>query len=593
MLDFKNFKVACSGLALLTMGLLTAEDIAPQQFHKTETAEISELDLTALAEVPAPSTMDDDEVLVCEIKGLLIGPSTKGHGNIPKKIHGVVFKDLTPPGECGDLGRRLTPIAIGQPLTRKVLEELRREIVLYYRENDRPIVMVVVPEQDVTDGVLQLAVIEGKVGDVIVKGQRHFSEHRIRKNIHLEKGDAIDSDQLLTDVQWLNQNPFRQTNIVFGPGEKNGTTNVELITKDRLPFRIYAGGDNTGTPLVGRTRLFTGINWGNVFGLDHILSFQWTTSDDVHKFLSYTGSYSIPLPWRHTLSFFGGYSSVRPHLTGLRSEGWSAQASARYKIPIFQTYGVFQQDIQIGYDFKETNNNLLFAGTSSAIETKVIQLGQFVGTYHFSYLPPKHILNFDLDVILSPAQNWYDHQTTADYHKLQPGSSPIYTYAVATVMDDYAFSSRKLHRGWRLFYQGRIQMSNKILLPSEQFSLGGYYTVRGYNERLVNYDNAGCVNIEIRTPNFEPWRYAMGKNINEGFYALAFIDYGYGWPHRHAKPKEKHLDAGNHTLIGVGPGLRYSINRYFTARCDLGFPLTTVENNGRSPHIHFGLLASY
>ena len=327
--------------------------------------------------------------------------------------------------------------------------------------------------------------------------------------------------------------------------------------------------------------------------LDHILSFQWTTSTDVHKYLAYTGSYSIPFSWRHTLTFFGGYSSVSPHFNGLKSKGWSAQASARYKIPIFQTYGSFVQDLQFGYDFKETNNNLLFAGGSSAIETKIVQLGQFVGSYHFSYMKNKHSLNFELDVVLSPAQKWFGHQTTHDYHKLQHGSSPVYTYTIATVMDDFAFSSRKLHRGWRRFYEGRAQLANKILLPSEQFSLGGYSTVRGYNERIVNYDNAGCINLELRTPIFYPWKILTGKDINESFYAIAFVDYGYGWAHRHEKPHFRHLDPASHNLLGVGSGLRYSINRYFTARCDLGSPLTSVESNGWSPHIHFGLLASY
>ena len=92
---------------------------------------------------------------------------------------------------------------------------------------------------------------------------------------------------------------------------------------------------------------------------------------------------------------------------------------------------------------------------------------------------------------------------------------------------------------------------------------------------------------------FYPWKILTGKDINESFYAIAFVDYGYGWAHRHEKPHFRHLDPASHNLLGVGPGLRYSINRYFTARCDLGFPLTSVESNGWSPHIHFGLLASY
>ena len=41
-------------------------------------------------------------------------------------------------------------------------EEMVRQIVIYYRENERPVVDVVVPEQDITSGVIQIVVIEAR-----------------------------------------------------------------------------------------------------------------------------------------------------------------------------------------------------------------------------------------------------------------------------------------------------------------------------------------------------------------------------------------------------------------------------------------------
>lgn len=535
----------------------------------------------------------DDTVLVSEMRGLVLTSSAGESDQSDQEIQGVVISDLNVPGDSCELIDRLTPLIIGRPLTQNVINQLKREIIVFYRENSRPIMTVTVPEQDVTDGVLKIVVIEGVVGQIVIKGQRYFSECLIEKNICLECGEVIDTCQLLADVTWLNQNPFRQTNIVFTPGETEGTTNVELITKDRFPVRVYVGVDNTGIPETGRTRLFTGFNWGNAFWLDHILSFQWTTSDDFHKFRSYTGSYVAPLPWRHTLSFFGGYSRVRPHISGLRNKAWSAQASVRYKIPIGCNFGDFQQDLQIGYDFKETNNNLEFTDGTSAIETQVVQLGQFVGSYHLSYLHCKHTLNFEIDVIWSPSDHWFEDQTKHRFHKLQPGANPAYVYTQITFFDDYALSSQTLYQGWRLFYQGRLQLSNKILLPSEQFSLGGYDTVRGYTERIVNYDNAVCLNFELRTPTWRPMNCLLSRGPYDGFYGLVFVDYGYGWPHRRAKPHLRHLDPAPHTLLGVGPGVRYSVNGYLMARCDLGFPLTKVEGSHRTPHIHFSVVLSY
>jgi len=64
---------------------------------------------------------------------------------------------------------------LGQPLTLTSLNALVRDIILYYRANDFPVVDVIVPEQDITTGTVQLLVVEGTVGQVQVEGNRWFA----------------------------------------------------------------------------------------------------------------------------------------------------------------------------------------------------------------------------------------------------------------------------------------------------------------------------------------------------------------------------------------------------------------------------------
>ena len=58
---------------------------------------------------------------------------------------------------------------------------------------------------------------------------------------------------------WLNNNPFRQVDVVFKPGEKLGATDVELDVNDRLPFRPYVGYEDSGTRFTGPDRFITGF----------------------------------------------------------------------------------------------------------------------------------------------------------------------------------------------------------------------------------------------------------------------------------------------------------------------------------------------
>jgi hemolysin activation/secretion protein len=380
--------------------------------------------------------------------------------------------------------------------------------------------------------------------------------------------------------------------VIFAPGSKPWTTDIKLITRDRRTLRVYAGADNTGNEFTGYTRLFTGFNWGNVFNLGHLFSFQWTTSNDIRRFNAFTGSYSAPLPWRHIFSVFGGYSRVKPEMRHFRSEGWSAQASPRYKIFLGKTYGSLLQDINAGYDFKWTNNNLEFVDQSRQgfIQTKVCQISQFLVSYHLGYEHGPHAVNFNIEYVFSPFKGWFRHNNTQAFQTLQPGSYPIYMYGRGGLSEIYTFSKYK----FSLFLQGRGQYSNKILLPSEQFGLGGYDTVRGYPERVVNYDDAVCLNAELRSPSVSILKFLKFKKQDDSLYALAFVDYGYGCPHKVEPHSYRHLDAPGRTLAGFGPGLRYKFKNWFTARADCGFPITPLlQRHTLDPWFYFGVFASY
>lgn len=128
------------------------------------------------------------------------------------------------------------------------------------------------------------------------------------------------------------------------------------------------------------------------------------------------------------------------------------------------------------------------------------------------------------------------------------------------------------------------QISSQNLLPSEQFGLGGYDTVRGYDQREVNKDGAILASAEARSPALpvvKPW--------NDAVQFLIFLDYGWGSDHN-AIPGQRKTDY----LLGTGPGIRYTIEPYLTARLDWGIKLHKKANfGGGNTMIHFNITASY
>lgn len=104
-------------------------------------------------------------------------------------------------------------------------------------------------------------------------------------------------------------------------------------------------------------------------------------------------------------------------------------------------------------------------------------------------------------------------------------------------------------------------------MPTEQYGLGGYNTVRGYDERVANGDNAWVTNVELRTPPGSIFKIFGNQEVEDRIQFLAFWDYGWvGF--NNAAPGQVAT-----YLMGVGPGLRYNIDRFVSVQFDWGFQL--------------------
>lgn len=533
--------------------------------------------------------------IIEEIRGILLIPSQEyvNYCDI-RYVRKLETHDLCVPGGLDSLREVLEPIFVDQPLTQELLTCLKEEIVIYYRNHNHPVVSVYVPEQEVTDGVLQVVIMEGSVGQIATSGNRWFFSWIIESFLRLGPGDVITADTLLTDIAWLNRNPFRNVDVVFTPGCDPGTTNIELLVCDRCPLQFYIGGDNTGTGLSGTDRYFVGGTWGNALFLDHIATYQYTTSRDFNEFQSHTFHYTAPLWWHHILLFFGGYSTVKPDIQDFDGRGKFFQSSVRYVVPFLCNYNGNLLEWSIGFDYKNYNNNLEFTSdVDLAIITKSVNLSQFMMGLSWGCENECHRFSLNADIYGSPGK-LLPKESTKRYDNLSPESSAKYIYGKLTVGETV-----NLLWCWSFAALARLQLSSENLLPSERFGIGGYDTVRGYQEREFNADNALVANAELRTPPMSVLRFFGYDNCCDEMLFLFFFDYGIGslidreiFPQgfQTVGPKIGKTEY----LMSIGPGWRYTINRYLAVRVDLGFKLhRSIFSDSSRSRWHFGLVLSY
>lgn len=531
------------------------------------------------------------------VKGILLIPSQDYlHYCNTKYVKGLEAYDLCVPGGIDCLAQVLEPYFMGQPLSKELIKQVQDQIILYYRQNDHPVVFVYVPEQEVEHGVIKMVVLEGCVGQVATSGNCWFSSWLYESFVRLNPGDAITANTLLTDVAWMNRNPFRNVDVVFTPGCDPGVTNIELVVCDRCPFQVYAGADNTGTTGTGVDRIYAGVTWGNAFWLDHILNYQYTTSYNFKEFQAHTFHYTAPLYWRHLLLLFGGYSTVIPDDAEFKgSDGSFFQSSIRYAIPYGCSYDATIHEWTLGFDYKYFDNNLFFSSDETiSLIRRPVNLTQFVLGYAFGFEDCCQRFAFNLDLYGSPAK-LLPNESKKRYQELSPRSKVRYLYGKMTIGETlffpFDFSGSILTR---------YQLSTQNLLPSERFGLGGYDTVRGYEERILNVDNAFVLNVELRTPPISLIHLFGGDSCCcDELLFLGFFDYAIGGL-TDRRQNKKFLDTQDlfdksEYLMSFGPGLRYTIDRYLSLRVDWGIKLHNMSEFGDTSRSrwHFGFVLSY
>ncbi len=472
---------------------------------------------------------------------------------------------------------------LGQPLTKGGRVKILDEIALYCRKHGQPFVDVSILPQDVTDGVLQILVLQAKVGSVRVMGNKNFSAEQIAGMMRSKSGDQLDVNSITEDLDWLNRNPFRQVDLVYVKGAEFGQANLLLKQTDQFPLRVYAGFDDSGTRQTQNQRLSLGGDWGNVLGGDGVLSYQFITSPDRRAFRAHSASYTQPLPWRHVLTVFGTYADLKailPQPFDLGGYNW--QASVRYEVPLRGTAS-YKHSLTAGFDYKQSNNNLTFGGVSVfAVATDIAQ-----GSLGYSARLKDNWGETTLRAtgVFSPG-GFTAHNSNAAFQASRADSRARYIYGKAELS-----RTTNLPAGFVLVNLLTLQQSDGNLLPSEQLGFGGYDNLRGYDTRVFNSDSGYLTTAEVRAPAFRGLSVIPKlESFPDKWQGLVFVDYGAG--SNHTRLQGERADT---KLLSFGPGFRYTVSKYVSFRADYGWQLLNQAEFSRpyASRAHLGLVVRY
>lgn len=467
------------------------------------------------------------------------------------------------------------------------LQEAMDELEAAYRKRGYTMVTVILPEQELERGMVTINVVEPRVKEILIEGNRHYSRENILNALPtLKSGVPPKVTAISENLRAANENPARKLALQFKTGENDTDLKAVVQVSDQKPWRVTLSGDNTGSSTTGayrtgRYRTGIGFQHFNLFDLDHMLALQYITSPDHFEEVQiFSGSYRLPLyRWGDTLDIFGAYSDVDSGTTqisgtDLSVSGKGAVAGFRYNMNLPRS-GNYEQKLVGGMDYRLYDNEAVIFGQDLAGDVVAHPLSL---TYGGIWSTDLLVLDGSLGLLYNIP--WGNQGHKKDFIAVRDGAEADYT-----IVRYGASAMLRPGEDWILRLAGTGQYTPDRLIPGEQFGLGGSMSVRGYEEREESWDGGISGNLELYSPDLgRPLKLPQSQLRLVGFY-----DIGYGY---NLRPQAGELR--DHSLSGAGAGLRLSAGEYFNFSLDWGHAFKhSINTSSGENRIHFRAAMTY
>lgn len=396
------------------------------------------------------------------------------------------------------------------------LQEVANQVRNYYREKGLILTQVVVPVQTIENGVVDLELYIGKLGRVLAEGNKMFPTELLSSVFEDLIGKPIHKSDIEAALLRLTDYPGLTVFGVFQPGLLVGTADIVLKVQEEKHFDVAMRIDNHGTRETGLNRFRTVIDWNSpTKGPDRLtLSIQqaYNPKNNVYKGVDYErylgdSSYLLKAFLNRNKFDVGGEFKVNQIHSETENAGISIEKSfIRSRVRNFSTnFGVTKKKSETTTAHKPTNEDRLSVFTLGMDYDSVDTFSPFRiftdekttgGGINFASLDFSHGVN-DIFGAMGSA-----HDAEARPNGFRPsrqGGPPQNEFAAGMFTKLFGTYTRlqTVKSGVSLLFRSEMQWSDDILVPVEQYSVGGPENVRGYPVAQILWDKALFYSFEL------------------------------------------------------------------------------------------------
>jgi hemolysin activation/secretion protein len=416
---------------------------------------------------------------------------------------------------------------------------------------------VIVPQQEIKDGVVILRAVEGYIGDVKFKdslAQNRVVKQWINKLLSYRPIKITELESVLLSLKDL---PGVDLRAVLQPEEaaKGAEDAVDLVL-ERTPVPVISGGVSFDD--------YSSRFFGPYEAQVQAQVVYWPTQKTIAAFLSSLArdkvmygslKHELPVFAGGTLALYGAHTNAVPGYTlealDIKSHSTTVGASLNYSV-IRQR----QENLTGGIVLELRNTK------SDILNTPLVRDKVRVARLNLNYQKADRWSGKNtLDATLSQGLSVLGSSKAGDLNLSRSAAKPNFT--------KFTMSLSRLQdvtENWDINVAASGQIASGSLYSSEQFGYGGQAFGRAYDDSEITGDRGMAASAELRYLGFRSWK---------GFQVVPyeFYDIGAVWN------DDKTAVAGYASGSSAGAGMRVLSEYGVSGNFGLAFPLTRAIDN--------------
>ncbi|MFN5138626.1 MAG: ShlB/FhaC/HecB family hemolysin secretion/activation protein [Pseudanabaena sp.] len=420
--------------------------------------------------------------------------------------------------------------------------------------------------QSVVNGVAQIKALEGQIERVDIVGTTQTNPDYVRSRVELGITKPFNANAVEDQLRLLKADPlFKKVTSSLKPSTEAGKSLLVVQVEEAKQFGGSVSFDNYSPVAVGSERMGVGLTYRNLTGLGDLLSASYYRSTTGGSNL-YDFSYSIPVnPMNGTVAIRyapNNYRITDPDFAAFNIRGASSLYDIVYRQPLIRNP---REEFALSLGFAhQTGQTFLFENLATPFgigpdangvsTTSVFRFGQDYtlrdndGAWSMRSQFNLGTGLFNATYVTTPNAGFFSW--TGQAQRVQVLGSDALLIA--------SFDS---------------QLAANPLLPSQQFTIGGGQSLRGFRQNARSGDNGIRFSLETRSVAMRD------QETNRAILQITpFIDLGAIWNHGNNPTPS----SSQNFLAAGGLGLMIEPIERFLIRIDAAIPFVNLQGRGNN-----------